>query len=123
MDETQQLAGLEQVIVGLRAPAVLALAHHEGLGQEVAAGTHGAVGPNLDLLAAKLTLDGGAQTFQFGVTPSSKLLPGQSASSTEIVLGNVPFSGDEVYPLAVSGTFDDGQAFSFQAHVQIEQVP
>ncbi len=74
-------------------------------------------------LTATLTLNGGAQTFRFGVTPSSKLTAGESASSTEIVLGGVSFSGDEVYPMTVSGTFDDGQSFSFQARVQIAQVP
>lgn len=73
-------------------------------------------------LTARLTLDGGVQTFLFGVTPSSKLQPGQSASSMQILLGGVTFSLDKVYPLAVSGLYDDGQAFSFNASVQVASV-
>ncbi len=75
-------------------------------------------------LKAVLTLDGGSQTFLFrSVTSASPLKPPGSASSTEIVLSNLSFNADEVYPMAVSGTYQDGQAFSYLVHVEIAQVP
>jgi hypothetical protein len=75
-------------------------------------------------LHAVLTLDGGFQTFRFnGVTPSSPLKAPRSVSLTEIVLSGVSFSSGEVYPMTISGTFDDGQSFSYVVHVQIAHVP
>jgi len=75
-------------------------------------------------LRAVLTLDGGSQIFKFdGVTSTTALAPRQSISATEIVLSNLSFNASEVYPLTISGTFEGGQAFSHQAHVQIAQVP
>jgi len=75
-------------------------------------------------LKAVLTLDGGSQTFRFGsVTSASPLTSRESISSTEIILSNLSFNADEVYPMAVSGTFENGQAFSYLVHVEIAQVP
>jgi hypothetical protein len=81
-------------------------------------------GTSVSSLEAVLTLDGGSQTFRFGgVTPGSPLRPLGSASSTEIVLPNLSFNADGVYPMAVSGNYADGQAFSYLVHVEIAQVP
>jgi len=75
-------------------------------------------------LKAVLTLDGGSQTFRFGgVTSASPLRSPGSISSTEIVLSNLSFKADEVYPMAISGTYEDGQAFSYLVHVEIAQIP
>jgi len=75
-------------------------------------------------LSAVLTLDGGSQTFRFGgVTSGSPLRPPGSASSTEIVLPNLSFNSNEVYPMAISGNYVDGRAFSYQVRVEIAQVP
>jgi hypothetical protein len=75
-------------------------------------------------LQAVMTLDGGAQTFKFGrVTSATPLAATRSASSIEIVLTNLSFNADEVYPMTISGTFDNGETFSQQVHVQIAQVP
>ncbi|MDA4115271.1 MAG: hypothetical protein OK442_01795 [Thaumarchaeota archaeon] len=81
-------------------------------------------GTSVASLKAVLTLDGGSQTFRFGgVTSDSPLRPSASASSTEIVLPNLSFNADEVYPMAVSGNYVDGQAFSYLVHVEIAQIP
>jgi hypothetical protein len=75
-------------------------------------------------LHAVLTLDGGSQTFQFNsVSSSSPLKAPKSVSLTEIVLSGVSFSSSEVYPMTISGTLDNGQSFSYAAHVQIAHVP
>ena len=73
-------------------------------------------------LDASLTLDGGSQLFQLVSAPST-LAPGHAVSKTEIVLSGVSFSADEVYPMRISGTFANGQAFSYTVHVQVAQVP
>jgi hypothetical protein len=72
-------------------------------------------------LSAVLTLDGGSQQFQM-VGPPSTLAPGKTVSKTEIV-SNITFNADELYPMRISGTFDNGQAFNYLVHVQIAQVP
>jgi len=75
-------------------------------------------------LKAVLTLDGGSQIFQFGgVSSATSLASPKSASSTEIVLSDLSFKANEVYPMTISGTFDGGQKFSYLVHVQISQVP
>ena len=75
-------------------------------------------------LKAVLTLDGGSQTFRFGgVTSASPLRALGSASSTEITLSNLSFNADEVYPMSISGTYENGQAFSYLVHVEIARVP
>lgn len=75
-------------------------------------------------LKAVLTLDGGSQTFRFGsVTSTSPLRAPDSVSSTEIILPNLSFNSDQVYPMAISGAFEDGQAFNYLVHVEIAQVP
>lgn len=75
-------------------------------------------------LRAVLTLDGGSQTFQFsGVTSSSQLRSPNAVSLTEIVLSSVSFASNEIYPMTVSGTLDNGQTFSYVVHVQIAHVP
>jgi hypothetical protein len=75
-------------------------------------------------LRAVLTLDGGSQTFRFSsVTSASPLRATRSVSVTEIILSGVSFSADEVYPMTISGAFDNGQTFGYTVHVQIAQVP
>lgn len=75
-------------------------------------------------LRAVLTLDGGAQVFQFNAVSAAKpLMTPNSTSLTEIVLSGISFSSNEVYPMTISGTFDNGQAFSNVVHVQIANVP
>jgi hypothetical protein len=75
-------------------------------------------------LEAVLTLDGGSQTFRFGsVTSASPLKPAESVSSTEIILSNLSFSANEVYPMAISGTFGNGQPFNYLVHIEISQIP
>jgi len=75
-------------------------------------------------LKAVLTLDGGSQIFRFAsVTSASPLRSPGSVSSTEITLSNLSFNANEVYPMAISGTYEDGQAFSYLVHVEIAQVP
>jgi len=81
-------------------------------------------GSSVASLQAVLTLDGGSQTFRFGsVTSSSPLRSPGSISSTEIILSNLSFNANEVYPMAISGTYGDGQAFSYLVHVEIAQIP
>jgi hypothetical protein len=75
-------------------------------------------------LQAVLTLNGGSQTFKFGsVSSTDPLTSPMSISSTEIILSNLSFNANQVYPMTISGTFADGQAFSNQVRVQIAQVP
>jgi hypothetical protein len=75
-------------------------------------------------LQAILTLDGGSQKFEFGgVSARAPLGPSMAASTTEIIDSNISFNQNEVYPMTVSGTFVGGQTFSFEAHVEIAQVP
>jgi hypothetical protein len=81
-------------------------------------------GSSIASLKAVLTLDGGSQTFRFGsVTSASPLRSPESVSSVEITLSNLSFNADEVYPMAISGTYENGQAFSYLVHVEIAQVP
>ena len=73
---------------------------------------------------AVLTLDGGSQTFKFGsVAPATPLAAPGSVSSTEIVLANLSFNGNDLYPMTISGTYSGGQTFSYLVHVQVAQVP
>jgi len=51
------------------------------------------------------------------------LAPGSFVSVIEIVLSGVSFGSSEVYPMTISGTLDNGQSFSYVAHVQISHVP
>jgi hypothetical protein len=75
-------------------------------------------------LRAVLALDGGSQTFQFnGVSSSSPLVSSKTVSLTEIVFSGVTFASNEVYPMTISGAFDNGQTFSFVVHAQIANVP
>ncbi len=74
-------------------------------------------------LTASLTLDGGLQVFQFGASPTTKLMPGQAISRTEIVPGTLSFRSDEIYPMTISGSLDDGQTFSYTVQVQVAGVP
>jgi hypothetical protein len=73
-------------------------------------------------LKAVLTLDGGSQQFQLVSSPST-LAAGKVASKVEIVLEGVTFNSNENYPMAISGAFADGQTFSYEAYVQVAQVP
>lgn len=75
-------------------------------------------------LRTVLTLHGGSQAFRFAsVSPGSPLGSSGSISSTEIILSNLSFNGDEVYPMVISGNYADGRAFSYLVHVEIAQVP
>jgi hypothetical protein len=75
-------------------------------------------------LHAVLTLDGGSQSFLFkSITRASPLAPGSFVSVIEIVLSGVSFGSSEVYPMTISGTLDNGQSFSYVAHVQISHAP
>jgi len=78
--------------------------------------------PPVATLDASLTLDGGSQRFHLVTLPSA-LAPGKAVSRTEIVLSGISFNADEVYPMTISGTFDNGQAFTYSVHVQIAGVP
>ena len=81
-------------------------------------------GRPVESLKAVLTLDGGSQTFLFGgVSQATPLAPSKSASSTEIILSNLSFNANEVYPMTVSGTYGGGGSFSYVVHVQIAQIP
>jgi hypothetical protein len=81
-------------------------------------------GRSIASLGAVLTLDGGSQTFRFGsVTSGSPLRSPGSISSTEIILSNLSFNANEVYPMAISGTYVGGQSFSYLVHVEIAQIP
>ncbi len=75
-------------------------------------------------LRAVLTLDGGSQIFQVNrVSSSSPLKTPNTVSITEIVLSGVSFNSNEVYPLTITGTFDNGETFTFVAHAQVAHVP
>jgi hypothetical protein len=81
-------------------------------------------GVSVASLKAVLTLDGGSQAFRFGsVTSSSPLSSSESVSSIEIILSNLSFDAKGLYPMAVSGTFANGQAFAYLVHVEVAQVP
>jgi hypothetical protein len=81
-------------------------------------------GRTVTSLKAVLTLGGGSQTFLFGgVTSTSPLASPRSVSSTMIILSSLSFSASEVYPMSISGAFDNGQTFSYLVHVQVAQVP
>jgi len=75
-------------------------------------------------LSAVLTLDGGSQTFRFGtVSSNAPLTRDGSASTSGIILSSLTFASNEVYPMRVSGSFADGQTFSYVLHFQISHVP
>jgi hypothetical protein len=81
-------------------------------------------GGSVAKLEAVLTLHGGSQIFRFaGVTSNSPLTAGVAVSSTEIILSNLSFNANEIYPMTISGTYSNGQAFSEQARIQIAAVP
>jgi len=72
-------------------------------------------------LTAVLTLNGGQQRFNFGITANSPLPQGVGVSEVEIVTG-LPFAANQVYPMTLEGTLSDGQTFSYLVHVQIADV-
>ena len=75
-------------------------------------------------LTAVLSLTGKNQTFQFsGVSPSSPLMAGQPASQTEVIVGPVSIDTNAIYPMTITGTFQNGQTFSYVVHVQIQNSP
>lgn len=78
--------------------------------------------PQITSLRGSLTLEGGSQQFTFVAHPST-LAAGESVSKTEILSSDVQPSSSELYPMQVSGTFADGQTFSFEAYVQVAGVP
>jgi hypothetical protein len=51
-------------------------------------------------------------TFNFNASPASPLLPGQSIDTTQIMIGG-GWGGGISYSLTVSGTLQNGTAFSF----------
>ena len=75
----------------------------------------------ITILTAVLSLTGKNQTFEFsGVSASSPLLQGQLASQTETVVGPVSVDTNATYPMTIEGSFQDGQAFSYQVTVQVQ---
>ena len=72
-------------------------------------------------LTAVLSLTGRSQTFDFsGVSASNPLLQGHSASQTETVIGPVSVDTNATYPMTIEGSFQDGQAFSYQVSIQVQ---
>jgi hypothetical protein len=57
-------------------------------------------------------------SFVFNASPSNPLRPGQSTTSTEILIG-AGFETDRNYPLTINGTLANGTEFSYTAQVQI----
>ena len=75
-------------------------------------------------LTAILSLTGRNQTFQFsGVNASSPLLYEQFRSQTEIIVGPVSIDSSAIYPMTITGTFENGQTFSFDVQVQVQSAP
>lgn len=75
-------------------------------------------------LTAILSLTERNQTFQFsGVNASSPLLYEQFRSQTEIIVGPVSIDSSAIYPMTITGTFENGQTFSFDVQVQVQSAP
>jgi len=73
----------------------------------------------ITVLRASLTLAGATESFVF-VGPPDTLTPGAEVSNSQITS---TFSSGVLYPLTISGTFADGQAFTVQAYVQVAGTP
>jgi hypothetical protein len=58
-------------------------------------------------------------SFEFDVSDDNPLLPGNTIYSERILI-NGGFADDNSYPLQISGTFQDGTAFSYTKQVMIE---
>ena len=64
------------------------------------------------------------QTFRFvAVNASNPLLAGQSASQTETIIGPVTIYSDYLYSMNISGTFQNGQTFTYGVQVEIVNGP
>jgi len=81
-------------------------------------------------LTAVLSLTGRApfqsqtQTFRFvAVNASNPLLAGQLASQTKTIVGPVTIYSDYLYSMNISGTFQNGQTFSYGVQVEITNSP
>jgi hypothetical protein len=57
------------------------------------------------------------------VNASNPLLAGQLASQTEMIVGPVTIYSDYVYSMSISGTFQNGQTFSYGVRVEIVNGP
>lgn len=64
------------------------------------------------------------ETFGFlGVNSSDPLSPGASASQNETIVGPVAIYSDYIYSMNISGTFQNGQTFSYPVQVEIQNSP
>jgi hypothetical protein len=79
-------------------------------------------GPRVTSLEALLTLNGGAQRFGFGVSPSNPLPQGVGVSAVVIVTG-LNFTADQVYPMTLEGTLSSGATFDYSVQIQVADVP
>jgi hypothetical protein len=58
-------------------------------------------------------------SFDFDVSAINPLLPGNTIYAEQyFIYGG--FAGDALYPLQISGTFQDGTAFAYTEQVMIE---
>ncbi len=77
-------------------------------------------------LTATLSIDGslpsGQFTFSFGVGPASPLVPGEDVIGRATLIGG-GISSDALYPLAVSGSFQDNEPFSYTTEVKVSPPP
>jgi hypothetical protein len=61
-------------------------------------------------------------TFNFDVTLGNPLPPGDSTSARMTLIGG-GFNSEGLYPLTVSGSFQDGVTFSYNTEVRIAAPP
>jgi hypothetical protein len=75
-------------------------------------------------LTAVLSLTGKNQAFVFSdVSSSTPLLPGQSSSQSETILGPASVDTSSVYPVIIVGAFQNGTKFSESVQVEVQNGP
>jgi hypothetical protein len=74
---------------------------------------------NIVSLNATLELER-AFSFEFDVSDENPLLPGSTIYSERILIGG-GFAEDTLYPLQISGLFQDGTVFTYTEQVMIEE--
>ena len=75
-------------------------------------------------LTAVLSLTGKNQAFVFSdVSSSTPLLPGQSSSQSETILGPASVDTSSVYPVTIVGAFQNGTKFSESVQVEVQSGP
>jgi len=71
-------------------------------------------------LKAVILVPGANQTIEFaGVTPSSPLSAGRSASQISIITGPAGFTAGEVFEMAIEGQYQGGQPFGYTVQVAL----